>query len=89
MSTASAFALQPASLSDEGLLAYARTVSGVRVGSECLRPDVEADASYLFRRLAARLEAMTRKPACSREIAEEYRKARGRSVLITDQDRRR
>lgn len=83
MSAASTPHIAGSPLSTDGLFAYARTICGVSVGSECLPPDIEREACELFRRLASRLEAKTRKPAYAAEIAAEYHQARGNFTLIT------
>jgi hypothetical protein len=62
--------------------------------SECLPPEIELDAISAFRSLADCLEDIILdlkrpdwwvgpKPAAAREMAEEYRRARGNMVLIT------
>jgi hypothetical protein len=63
-------------LSDAALLAFARVICGVRVGPECLPPDVERDCLDAFNRLSSRLEAMIRRPAFFREISQEYHRHR-------------
>jgi hypothetical protein len=74
---------QPTPLSDDGLLAYARLISGVRVGPECLPPDIEREAVEAFRKIAARLDYLCGRPAFAREAAEEYHRERGDRVRIT------
>jgi hypothetical protein len=63
-------------LSDAALLAFATIISGGSTYYEpCLEPDVERDCLDAFNRLSSRLEAMTRRPAFSREISQEYHRA--------------
>jgi hypothetical protein len=70
-------------LSSNGLLAYSRIICGVRVGSECLPPDVEREYIDLFRRVMHRLNYLAGKPAYAQEAAEEHHRDRGNRVLIT------
>ncbi len=71
-------------LSHDGSLAYARVICGVRVGPECLPPEIERECIEAFRKLAARFDYLAGNPAFAYEAAVEYHRDRGGQVLVTD-----
>lgn len=59
-------------LSPDGMFAYARTICGVSIGTECLPPDVERDFVDFIRKVTHWLNYLAGKPAFAQEAAEEY-----------------